>query len=192
MRRLILAIFVLTLFRCSVFGNAQENSTAPPMVKLIDNHIKYLESELVPLVEAMPEKKFDFVPTKGEFTNVRTFAQQVTHLAADNYVVGAAVLRQQAPVAIGPMGFANPPKTKAETVKLLKDSIAYVHKAVASMNDQTAFQKVHSPYDPNGWTTDMSLVTGMLGHNWDHYGQLVVYLRMNGIIPPASQPKEKK
>ncbi len=191
MRRLVFGLTV-ALFALSLVADAQENSATAPMLKMLDDHIKYLENELVPLVEAMPEKKFDFVPTKGEFTNVRTFAQQVTHVAADNYVVGAVVFRQQPPMAIGAMDFANPPKTKDEVVKVLKDSIAYVHKAVATINDQTAFQKVRSPYDSNNWTTNMSLVTGMIGHNWDHYGQLVVYLRMNGIVPPASRPRDKK
>lgn len=188
MRHLFLPFMIAVVLCSALIVGAQEKS---PVATMLNDHLNYLESELVPAVEAMPESKFDFVPTNGEFTNVRTFAQQVKHIAADNFVVAAVVLKEKPPVAISGVDFTNSPKSKTEIVKLLKDSLAYAHKAIATMNEQNAYQKVPSPYYA-GSTTSMSLMTGMLGHNWDHYGQLVVYLRMNGIIPPASRPKDKK
>lgn len=184
----------LLVLASPLFSGAQSspNTTVSPMAKVLNGHLSYLESELIPAVEAMPDEQFDYVPKNGEFATVRTFAQQVMHVAADNFVVSAAILREKPPVAVGPTDFANPPKTKSEIVKLLKDSLAYAHKAINSVNEQNAFAKVQSPYDPNGSTNNVSLMTGMLTHNWDHYGQLVVYLRLNGIIPPASRPKDKK
>ncbi len=194
MKRFTMLVLFAGLLAGSLVLSAQDkpNTAVSPIAKVLNGHLRYLESESVPAVEAMPEKQFDFVPKNGEFATVRTFAQQVTHVANDNFIVAAAILREKPPVAVGPADFANPPKTKAEILKILKDSLTYAHKAIDSINEQNAFEKVQSPYDPNGSTNNLSLMTGMLTHNWDHYGQLVVYLRMNGIIPPASRPKEKK
>ncbi len=187
MKRLAVLLLVAGLLVYPAISSAQEN--ASPIVKILNGHLRYLEGELVPAVEAMPEKGFDFAPKDGEFKNVRTFAQQIRHIAADNYNVSAAILREKPPVALGADDFANPPKTKAEIVKVLKDSLTYAHKAIDSINEQNAYQKVQSPYGGSGFTNNVSLMTGILTHNWNHYGQIVVYLRMNGIIPPASRPK---
>ncbi len=187
MKRFALLLLVAGMLVYPIISSAQDSSS--PIVKILNGHLRYLEGELVPAVEAMPEKGFDFAPKDGEFKNVRTFAQQVRHIAFDNYIVGAAILREKSPVALGAEDFANPPKTKAEIVKILKDSLAYAHKAIDSINEQNAYQKIQSPYGDSGFTNNVSLMTGMLTHNWNHYGQMVVYLRMNSIIPPASRPK---
>jgi len=152
----------------------------------LDANVKTIESELVPAIEAMPEDKFAFVPTGGEFKNVRTFAQQAKHIAAVNYLVAAAILGEKPPVDTGgekgPEGVAS----KADVVKFVKESFVYAHKAVASINDGNAVTSMKSPFG-DGMTTRVSLASVFAWHGFDHYGQMVVYLRMNGIVPPASR-----
>jgi hypothetical protein len=162
----------------------KEERRTPTMV--LDRTVMNLEEEFVPAAEAMPEDKFDFAPTNGEFKGVRTFAQQIKHVAAVNYEIAAAILEEKPPVDISDE--AGPPsvKSKQEVLRYLKDSFAYVHKAIASINDGNLVHTVKSPFG-EGNVSRMGLATSIVWHAYDHYGQMVVYLRMNGIIPPASR-----
>jgi uncharacterized damage-inducible protein DinB len=76
--------------------------------------------------------------------------------------------------------------TKADITNFLKGSFAYLHKAVASINDGNLLNPTKSPFSDSA-TTRLGLATLIVGHCFDHYGQMVVYLRMNGIVPPASR-----
>ena len=185
-------LFLATLLCGAIVAGAQEKPGVAPLVKTVNGYLSWVESEMVPAVEAMPADKFNFAPTQGEFKGVRTFAQQATHIAVENYLVGSAILREKSPVALGNGEFANPPKTKEEIVKLRKDSFAYAHKAFLSINDENAYVEIQSPWNPKGKINNVALAIGTIAHPWDHYGQMVEYLRMNQIIPPASRPKEKK
>jgi hypothetical protein len=134
----------------------------------------------------MPEDKFGFAPTEGEFKGVRTFAQQIKHVAAVNYELGAAILEEKSPVEIN--GEAGPAviTSKADIMKYLKGSFAYVHKAIATINDKNYVETVRSPFG-EGSVSRLGLATSVSWHGYDHYGQMVEYLRMNGIVPPASR-----
>jgi uncharacterized damage-inducible protein DinB len=156
------------------------------VTQILDRVVSNTEEEFVPAAEAMPEDKFDFAPTNGEFKGVRTFAQQIKHVAAVNYEVGAAILEQKPPVDLN--GEAGPASitSKADIIKFLKDSFAYVHKAVATINDSNLTETVRSPFG-EGKVTRLGIATAISWHAYDHYGQMVVYLRMNGIVPPASR-----
>ena len=154
------------------------------IAQVLDRGVAGVEGEFVPAAEAMPEDKYSFAPTNGEFKGVRTFAQQVKHVAAVNYLVGAAILA--APVEPGGENGPDSVKTKADTVKYLKDSFTYVHKAVATINESNLLTPIKSPFG-EGMTTRLGMATLIVGHCFDHYGQMVEYLRMNGIIPPASR-----
>ena len=137
----------------------------------------------------MPEDKYNFAPTTGEFKGVRTFAQQVKHVAAVNYLFGAAILGEKPPVDVGGESGPDSVKTKAEIMQFAKDSFAYLHKAVASISDKNAL----NPVDLFGMKlTRVGVGAFSTAHPFDHYGQMVEYLRMNGIIPPASRPQPKK
>ena len=153
---------------------------------VLDHMVSNLESEFVPAAEAMPEDKFNFAPSNGEFRGVRTFAQQIKHVAAVNYELGAALLQQKPPADIN--GEAGPASAAAkdDVLKYLKDSFAYVHKAFATINAENLTGTVRSPFG-EGKVTRLSLANSVTWHGYDHYGQMVVYLRMNGIIPPASR-----
>jgi uncharacterized damage-inducible protein DinB len=143
------------------------------------------EMEVVSAAEAMPADKYDFVPTAGEFKTVRTFGQQVKHLAQANYSLLKA---SGVPGAVDPKTLEGL-KTKDELVKALKDSYIYAHAVTSSLTTDNAFSSV-AGLPPNWKITRTSDVAFMIMHTMDHYGQMCVYLRMNGIIPPASRPQQ--
>jgi uncharacterized damage-inducible protein DinB len=134
----------------------------------------------------MPADKYDFAPTQGDFKGVRNFGAEVKHMAVANYALGAGILGEKPPINLtAPDG---PPevKTKADIMKFLNDSSAYAHKALNSITDANVLEPIKSPFGSN-MTTRLALATSMISHPFDHYGQMVVYLRMNNIIPPASR-----
>jgi uncharacterized damage-inducible protein DinB len=136
--------------------------------------------EVVSAAEAMPADKYNFVPTSGEFKGVRTFAQQVTHVAEAQYFFfkGFGIKPGVDPQAITKL------TSKDDAVKALKDSYAFAQQAVATITEENAFQKIAAV---DGTDTRASIAAFALAHTNDHYGQMVVYLRMNGIVPPASR-----
>ncbi len=160
---------------------------APPAGKVLDQQLTMLERELVPLAEAMPADQFGFAPTQGEFKGVRTFGQQVSHIAAVMYAVSAATLGEKNPTDMGQN--ENGPaslKAKADVVKYLKDSFTYAHKAMGSLTKDNLTGMVPSAFGGDK-TPRMSMANVALWHSFNHYGQMVVYARMNGVIPPASR-----
>src|SRR5205807_3303255 len=127
---------------CSVaLGQQMPKPETPRTVtQALDRAITNVEKEFVPAADAMPEDKYDFVPTDGEFKGVRTFAQQVKHTAAVNYEFGAAILAEKPPVEVGDEEGPESVKSKAEIMKFLKDSFAYLHKAMATINDKNVVE----------------------------------------------------
>jgi hypothetical protein len=154
--------------------------------QVLDRAIKIVEKEFVPTADAMPEDKFSFAPTNGEFKGVRTFGEQIKHVAATNYEFGAAILGERAPVDIGDEAGPARVKSKAEIMKFLNDSFAYLHKAMATIDEKNVVEPLKSPFG-EGTVTRLGMATLTVGHCGNHYGQMVEYLRMNGIIPPASR-----
>ncbi len=153
---------------------------------VLDRTVLNLEHEFVPAAEAMPEDKFGFAPTNGAFKGVRTFAQQIKHVAAVNYELGAALLEQKPPVDIGDESGPASMTSKADILKFLKESFEYVHKAIATINEKNLVGTVKSPFG-EAPVSRLGLATSVSSHGFDHYGQIVEYLRMNGIVPPASR-----
>ena len=180
---LLMALAILAI-SSSVF--AQAPKPAPTLTSVLDNSLGGMEGEFVPAADAMPEDKYSFVPTTGEFKGVRTFSQQVKHVAAVNYIVAAGILGEKPPVDTGGENGPDSAKSKADIVKFLKDSFVYAHKAVATINDANSVASIKSPFG-DGTTTRLSMGVLLTGHGFDHYGQMVEYLRLNGIIPPASR-----
>jgi uncharacterized damage-inducible protein DinB len=154
-----------------------------------DSQLREIESEMMNAVKAMPADKFDFAPSqaifvpgqKTEFATVRTFAQQATHVAEANYFFYGIVSELKPDVdtkAILKL------KKKDDVVTALAGSFAFAHKAIATLTPVNAFQVIKSP-EP-GFQTRATLASFGISHAYDHYGQMVEYLRMNGIVPPAS------
>jgi hypothetical protein len=185
MKQLKYVVPCIVLLACAAFGQMAKSSpqTVP---QVLDGGIKMVEGEFVSAADAMPEDKYSFAPTAGEFKGVRTFAQQVKHVAAVNYIVGAAILGEKPPVELGGENGPDSIKTKADIMKFIKDSYAYAHKATASLDDKNMLESIKSPFG-QGDVTRLGMATVFSWHSFDHYGQMVEYLRMNGIVPPASR-----
>jgi uncharacterized damage-inducible protein DinB len=143
-----------------------------------------LEKSFVDLAEAMPEEKWTFKPSGGAFDNVRTFAEQVKHVACANEAFASEVDHKEPPPACD-TGGPNPAKSKAEILRYLRQSFTQVNEVFAKMTPGNALDAAGGPY--GGPSTRLGLATLAVWHASDHYGQLVVYLRMNGIVPPASR-----
>ena len=144
---------------------------------------------IVPAVDAMPADKFGFAPTDGEFKGVRTFGQMVKHLSATNHILAAAALGEETPADAGDEVGPDAVRTKAEILDYLNGSFAHLSKAVEAIG-RTNVPVNPSPISPlkKGEVTRSALVVEAVMHACDHYGQIVEYLRMNGIVPPASRP----
>jgi DinB superfamily len=178
----------LFLLMCCGIASAQASKPAEhsTVSQVLDHSVGNIESEFVPAAEAMPEDKYSFAPSSGEFKGVRTFGQQVKHVAAVNYEIGAAILGEKPPADTGEESGPAALTTKADIVKYLKDSFTYLHKAVSSINKQNEVAPVKNPFG-EGTASRLGLAIGGISHPYDHYGQMVEYLRTNGIIPPASR-----
>ena len=137
----------------------------------------------------MPAAKYSFAPTAGAFKGVRTFGEELKHIAADNYMLGAGILGEKPPVDVGTgESGSNAVHTKDEIIAYLKDSFVYMRRAAAAMDDSnTAIPTPDISPWPAGTATRLGIAVEDCVHTWDHYGQLVEYLRMNNIIPPGSK-----
>jgi len=164
--------------------------------EILERNLKNLENDVVPAADAMPEDKYNFAPTndmiKGsEFTGVKTFALQVRHIAATNELIAAALNGEPSPLSdaesdLGPEKY----KSKADIMQYLKDSFTHMHAAFAKFTANNLDEQVRNPFG-SGTRPRLGGAIIVLGHTQDHYGQMVEYLRMNGIIPPASRPPAK-
>jgi hypothetical protein len=166
----------------------QQSQPPPPTIaSAVDREISGIEKEILEAAEAMPEDKYNFSPESlnipgGEYKGVRTFALQVKHVAASNYALWSPLTGDSFPKNFmggnGPEGL----QTKAEIIQFLKDSFALGHKAAATLTGQNMLQAAeHSK------SSRLHLATFAVAHAFNHYGQMVEYLRMNGIVPPASR-----
>ncbi len=150
---------------------------------------RIVQKEIISAVDAMPADKFGFAPTDGEFKGVRTFGQMVKHFSATNHILAAAALGEKTPSDAGDEMGPETVRTKAEILAYLKDSFAHLDRAIDAIDDSSLPVNA-SPISPlkSAEVTRLTLIVESLMHAFDHYGQLVEYLRMNGIVPPASRP----
>ena len=182
-------IFVCVfLLACGGVASAQASQGAEQRTvsQVLDHSVTGVEKEFVPAAEAMTEDKYSFAPSNGEFKGVRTFAQQIKHVAAVNYLLGGAILQEKPPADTGEESGPASITSKADIVKYLKDSFAYLHKAVSSINEKNEVAGIKNPFG-EGTASRLGLAITAISHPYDHYGQLVEYLRMNSIVPPASR-----
>jgi len=176
-----------TPFVLAVFSAVAVAADSPTVGQTLDAQFRNADREIVGLFEAMPADKINFAPTSGTFEGVRTFAQQAKHLATYIYMLSSAVLEEKPPVDIGKTD-AGPDsvKTKEQIAEYLKGAFAFGHKALNSITEKNEMDQVPGPF-PGSKMARIAAATFMMYHNFDHYGQMVVYARMNGVIPPASQ-----
>jgi S-adenosylhomocysteine hydrolase len=154
--------------------------------KSFDAALTGFEKELVPLAQAMPAEKYSFAPSAAifvpsqttEYKGVRTFGEMTVHLAQANYFYASTLSGLKPDVDVKALSNL---KSKDEIVAALEASFVFAHKAVATLTVANAFDGVR------GEQSRASLAGGLVAHGFDHYGQLVEYVRMNGIVPPASR-----
>lgn len=170
----------------SLATSAQESRPVPreSVAGSIGTPWTYLGGTFVALADAMPADRYDFAPTRGEFAGVRTFAEQVKHVACANYGFFSQIAGE-APPANCAEGGPSPPKTKAELTAYLRESFAFGSRVAATLDERNMLDVVDGPYGGSRAKLEMAVLA--VWHASDHYGQLVEYLRMNGIIPPASR-----
>jgi len=172
------------LLAASAFAKAQ--ATAPPKpatgtpiapAEVYGKLLDAMENEFASAADAMPEDKYSFAPTQGEYKEVRTFAEEVKHVIQGN---GYFFHDPTKPLVDNRAEIANL-KTKAEIMQTLKDSFVQAHRFINSITPENAFVAT-----PAGNTRAGQVAFG-LALFMDHYGQMVECLRMNGIVPPASR-----
>jgi len=193
-RKILCVVFLFVLaFSTAAQAADQQKSTInkTSLAAAIDSEISNIEKQFVNVVEAMPEDRFDYSPESanlpgGSFKGVRTFALQVRHVAADNFAIWAPLTGKPEPAGINAPNGPDDMKSRTEILKFLKDSFAYSHNAVVGLTSGNSLDLVEFR---GRKVTRISLVILALTHINDHYGQLVEYLRLNGIVPPGSRPR---
>jgi uncharacterized damage-inducible protein DinB len=163
------------------------SQAAPTLASAIDREVGAVEKQILDAAEAMPEDKYNFSPESlnlpgGNYKGVRSFAGQVKHIAASNYFLWSASAGEKLPANLKDGNGPEEIKTKAEILTFLKDSFALGHRAAAMLTSENMLQ---TP-EHSKWTR-LHAATFGVAHAYNHYGQMVEYLRMNGIVPPASR-----
>jgi uncharacterized damage-inducible protein DinB len=196
MKQMVVALALATC--CMTGAQAQMASGAPKIApgtmiepaRSFGDTLSGLEDELMGAVKAMPAEKFGFAPSAAIFASsqktdylspdnkgVRSFGATVAHIAQANYFYGSALSGLKPDVDVKAIGSLT---DKDKLVAALQASFEFLHKAIGTLTTQNAFESVR------GTQTRASLAGVVVAHGFDHYGQLVEYLRMNGIVPPAS------
>jgi uncharacterized damage-inducible protein DinB len=188
--RIVLILAVIASAALAFAQGTSSSASAPASVaSVVDHDISSVEKLISDAAEAMPEDKFNFSPESlnipgAEYKGVRTFAGELKHVAASNYFIWSALTGDPLPEGLKDGNGPENLKAKAEILKFLKDSFAEGHKAAATLTADNLLQTV-------GKSKSIRLQRAEFGvaHAFDHYGQMVEYLRMNGIVPPASRGK---
>ena len=170
----------------------QPSQSGLTIAAVVDRDISAVEKQITDAAEAMPEDKFNFSPESlsipgSNYKGVRSFAVQIKHIAASNWFIWSALTGEKLPEGLddgnGPANL----KTKAEIIRFLRDSYALGHRAAARLTTDNMLNTMDT--GPKSQTTRLSRAMFGVTHACDHYGQMVEYLRMNGIVPPASRGK---
>ena len=202
LRTLLLLTAALSVAAASAYAQATKSSpaagasaspsTPPTIASSIDREISLVEKEVLEAAEAMPADRFDFSPEKlnipgSDYKGVRTFGEQLKHIAASNYLIWSPITGEKPPDNVNDGKGPDNMKAKADIIKYVKDSFAFGHKSVATLNSSNLVEQITSKSGRP--TTRLFLATFAAAHCFDHYGQMIEYLRMNGIVPPASRGK---
>ena len=187
-RRICLLTLLAGLFSVAPVGADLQVGLNAKADVVADAHLRLLgliENDVVGLAEAMPADRYDFRPTSGAFDGVRTFGEQVRHLATMVYMTAAIVLQEKSPYGPGP-GDNGPAdlRSKEAIVTYLKRSLAYARRAMQSLTIRNHLDPLKTVF---GTQPRIEVAAGVLYHSYNHYGQMVVYARMNGVVPPSSR-----
>jgi len=183
---LALAASLLSLATLAAPARAQQQEIPKTTAESIGGILSYTEDQFLSVAEAMPAEKYSYIPSApgGKFDGVRSFAEQVKHVACANFAFFNEI-EGKTPPADCEKGGPAPAKSKAELLQYLRDSFAYGNKVLATINAQNAMDRVEGRY--GGPNTKLGVAAIAVWHVADHYGQIVYYLRLNGIVPPPTQ-----
>jgi uncharacterized damage-inducible protein DinB len=162
----------------------QQDDIAKSIAESVSGTLQFAEGNFLGLAEAMPGDKYSYIPTVGKFEGVRSFGEQVKHVACAQFAFFNEFEGKKPPDDCEKGGH-DPAKTKAELIKYLKDSFDYSNRVLATLTANNALDRVEGRYA--GPNTRMGISVVAVWHITDHYGQLVEYLRLNGILPPFTQ-----
>ena len=163
---------------------SEENDIPKSIAESISGTLQFVEGSFLAVAEAMPEDKYSYIPTAGKFDDVRSFAEQVKHVACAQFAFFNEFEGKKPPEDCEKGGH-QPARTKPELIKYLKDSFDYSNHVLATLTEKNALERVEGRYA--GPNTKLGISVVSVWHITDHYGQLVEYLRMNGIVPPMTQ-----
>ena len=155
---------------------------AEPELKVVLDSWNEVGGKLIAMAEDFPEDKYDFKPTPAQ----RSFAEQLLHAAGANYFLTNAVMGKEQTAAEDPK--RDQYKSKADVVAFVKKSFADGAAAIQSKGEKGLMTEV--VYLPDQKARVLDIAYGFIEHNGEHYGQLVVYYRLAGLVPPASRPKK--
>ena len=202
-RPLFFSIVSVSILAGATFGQSTNGTTAaskaqtqtvqptPTIASVVDREISAIEKRIFEVADAMPENKLNFSPENlnvpgANYKGVRTFAVQLRHVAASNYFIWSPLTGEKLPEGLQDGNGPENLQSKTEILNFLKDSFALGHRAAATL---TAENMLQNP--GNSKSTRLRLATFGVAHAYDHYGQMVEYLRMNGIVPPASRKQSE-
>jgi DNA-binding transcriptional regulator LsrR (DeoR family) len=154
--------------------------------QVFDKQLSATERDVMELVETMPANQFNFVPTQGAFQRARTFGVQVRHIAFCLNEVAVALLGEKMLTHTDQEGPGNL-TSRDEIIRYLKDAFAHAHKAIGTLTNENLLEQIADPYSSQLRTTRLEAVGIFCSHTYDHYGQLVEYLRMNNRVLPGHQ-----
>ena len=182
-------VLAIALFAApALFAQAPAQQT---YAQVFDGQVSAIEREVLGLAQKMPAERYNFAPAtgtppNGTFDGVRTFALQVRHIATLMYELSAGILDEKAPVDIGTTD--NGPdslQTKDQIIAYFQGAIAFAHKAARSITAENALAPIR-PVDGRPTRAAAAAFIGL--HTYDHYGQMVVYARLNGVTPGGGPP----
>ncbi len=166
-------------------SNAQPNAQSNPMSTWLRDAFTRNRNTIMRLAEKMPEENYGMRP--GTQTEVRTFGQQVTHLATYNFLWCSQSKGEKNPNP----GNLDKLTSKADILKVLNDAFSYCDSAYSGLTDASGAETIDITQENGRQTRNLRLGLLILnyGHNNEIYGSMVVYLRMKDIVPPASEPR---
>jgi len=160
-------------------ASAQEGAPANPLVTVSKTIYGYAKGEILASVAKIPDDMWSFKPV----STVRTVGELFAHIADGQYEFCGAVVEGK-PVS---KGIEKAMKTKAEIVPALKDAFAYCDGAYAKLTDANAAEIVNMF---GMKVTKLGAMDFNIAHNMEHYGNLVTYMRIKGIVPPSSEQQQ--
>ena len=163
---------------------AKQDDIAKSIAESVGGTLQFAEGNFLGVAEAMPEDKYSYIPAGGNFDGVRSFGEQVKHVTCAQFAFFNEFEGKKPPDDCEKGGH-DPAKTKAELIKYLKDSFDYSNRVLATLTPNNALDRVEGRYA--GPNTKLGISVIAVWHITDHYGQLVAYLRLNGIVPPFTQ-----